>query len=90
MSRKRPIGGSGNAGAAEAPEQGVKMEREVVVAAAEVSLDLDVVDGVVLPQLEPEVLSDDVDNKDEDGKRRYKRQILMELYVGIHNERIRT
>ena len=36
------------------------------------------------------MLSDDVDNKDEDGQRRYKRQILRELYVGMHNRRIRT
>ena len=36
------------------------------------------------------MLSDDVDNKDEDGQRRYKRQILRELYAGMHNRRIRT
>jgi hypothetical protein len=36
------------------------------------------------------VLSDDVDSEDEDGQRRYKRQILRELYVGMHNRRIRT
>ena len=31
-----------------------------------------------------------MDNKDEDGQRRYKRQILRELYAGMHNRRIRT
>ena len=34
--------------------------------------------------------SDNVDNKDEDGQRRYKRQILRELYAGMHNRHIRT
>ena len=36
------------------------------------------------------MLSDDVDNKDEDAERRYKRRILRELYAGMHNRRIRT
>jgi len=36
------------------------------------------------------VLSDDVDSKDEDGQRRYKRQIPRELYARMHNRRIRT
>ena len=36
------------------------------------------------------MLSDDVDIEDEDGQRRYKRQILRELFVGMHNRRIRT
>ena len=36
------------------------------------------------------MLSDDVDSKDEDGQRRYKRKILRELYAGMHNRRIRT
>ena len=35
-------------------------------------------------------MSDDVDSEDEDGQRRYKRQILRELYAGKHNRRIRT
>ena len=35
------------------------------------------------------MLSDDVDSEDEDVQR-YKRQILRELYVGMHNRRIRT
>ena len=36
MPLKRPIGASGDAGAAEAPEHGVNMETEVSVAAGEV------------------------------------------------------
>jgi hypothetical protein len=36
MPPKHPIGGSGNAGAAEAPKHGVNMETEVAVAADEV------------------------------------------------------
>ena len=36
MSPKRPIGGSGDAGAAEAPEHGVNMETEVSVPTNEV------------------------------------------------------
>ena len=36
------------------------------------------------------MLSDDVDNEDEDVHTRYKRQILRELYAGMHNRRIRT
>ena len=31
-----------------------------------------------------------MDNEDEDGQRRYKRQILRELYARMHNRRIRT
>ena len=36
------------------------------------------------------MLSDDVDSKDEDAQRRYKRRILRELYAGMHNRNIRT
>ena len=36
------------------------------------------------------MLSVDVDSKDEDGQRRYERQIPRELYAGMHNRRIRT
>ena len=36
------------------------------------------------------MLSDDVDSKDEDAQRRYKRRILRELYAGMHNRCIRT
>ena len=35
-------------------------------------------------------MSDDLDSEDEDGQRRYKRQILRELYAGMQNWRIRT
>ena len=35
-------------------------------------------------------MSDNVDSEDEDGQRRYKRQILRELYAGINSKRIRT
>ena len=31
-----------------------------------------------------------MDSEDEDAQRRYKRQILRELYAGMHNRRIRT
>ena len=31
-----------------------------------------------------------MDSEDEDGQRRYKRQILRELYAGMHNRHIRT
>ena len=36
------------------------------------------------------MLSNNVDSEDEDGQRRYKRQILRELYEGMHNRHIRT
>ena len=36
------------------------------------------------------MLSDDVDNEDEDVQRRYNRQSPRELYVGMHNRHIRT
>ena len=54
MPPKRPIGGSGDAGAAKAPGHGVEMETEIVVTASELSLHPDVVDGVELPQPEAE------------------------------------
>lgn len=72
MPPKHTIGGSGDAGAAEAPEHGVKLETDVAVAADEVSrgqkCDVDIVDGVVLPLPEPEVPSDFGDGSDDDGK----------------------
>ena len=52
MPPKRPIGGSGDAGAAKAPEHGVEMEIEVAVTAGELSLHPN---GVELPQLEAEL-----------------------------------
>ena len=58
MPPKRPIGGSGDAGAAKAPEHAMEMETEVAVTADKVSLHLDVVDGVELPQPEAEFHTD--------------------------------
>ena len=49
MPPKSPIGRSGDTGAAKAPEHGVEMETEVAVTAGELSLHLDVIDGVELP-----------------------------------------
>ena len=68
MPPKRPIGGSGDAGAAKAPEHGVEMETEVAVTAGELSLHPDVVDGVELPQQEAEfhTASDDHSGDDSD------------------------
>ncbi|KAE8810039.1 E3 ubiquitin-protein ligase [Hordeum vulgare] len=73
MPLKRPIRGSGDTGVAEAPEQCVKMETDVAIAVAEVSLDLDVIDGFLLPQPKPMVYTDfgdDSDNhsSDDDGQ----------------------
>ena len=62
MPPKRPTGGSSDAGAAEAPEHGVKMETEVAVTTGELSLHLDVVDGVELPQPEAEFHTDSDDH----------------------------
>ena len=36
------------------------------------------------------MLFDDADNEDKNVQRRYKRQILRELYAGMHNRCIRT
>ena len=65
MPPKRPIGGSGDAGAAKAPEHGVEMETEVAVTAGEFSLHPDVVDGVELPQPEVEFHTDPGDDFDD-------------------------
>ena len=67
MPPKHPIGGSGDAGAAKAPEHGVEMETEVVVAAGEVSLHHDFVDGIVLPQPEPKIHTDSGDDLGDDS-----------------------
>ena len=78
MPPKRSIGGSGDARAAKAPEHGVEMETEVVVTAGELSLHLDVVDGVELPQPEAEFHTDydnhSGDDSDDD------RQLVSHLY----------
>ena len=58
MPPKCPIGGSGDAGAAKAPEHGMEMETEVAVTTGELSLHPDVVDGVELPQPEAEFHTD--------------------------------
>ena len=67
MSPKRPIGGSGDVGAAKAPEHGVEMETEVAVTAGELSLHPDIVDGVELPQPEAEFHTDSGDNPGDDS-----------------------
>ncbi|XP_073363193.1 uncharacterized protein [Aegilops tauschii subsp. strangulata] len=67
---KRTIGGSGDAGAGEAPAQRMKLRTEVVVAADEVSRgqqrNLDFIAVVVPPQPKPEVHS--YSDNDSDGK----------------------
>jgi len=66
MPPKRPIGGSGDAGAAKAPEHGVEMETEVAVTTDELSLQPDFVDDVVLPQPEAKVHTDSGDDLGDD------------------------
>ena len=46
---KWPFRGSGDAGAAKAPEHGMEMETEVAVTAGELLLHPDIIDGVELP-----------------------------------------
>ena len=71
MPPKRPIGGSGDTGAAKAPEHGAEMETKVAVTTSELSLHPDVVDGVELPQPEVEFHTnsgdDPGDNSDDDS-----------------------
>ena len=67
MPPKRPIGGSGDAGAAKAPEHGVEMETEVAVTAGELSLHPDVIDGIELPQPEAEFHTDSDDHSGDDS-----------------------
>ena len=59
--------GSGDVGAAKAPEHGVEMETEVVVTAGELSLHPDVIDGVELPQPEAEFHTDSGDDPGDDS-----------------------
>ena len=68
MPPKHPIGGSGDARAAEAPEHGVEMEIEVAVTAGELSLHPDIVDGIELPQPEAEFHTDSDDHSGNDGQ----------------------
>ena len=67
MPPKRPTGGSGDAGAAKAPEHGVEMETEVAVTAGELSLHPHVVDDVELPQPEAEFHTDSADHSGDDS-----------------------
>ena len=64
MPPKRPIGGSGNAGAAKAPEHSMEMEIEVAVSAGELSLHPDFVE---LPQSEAEFHTDSDDYSGDDS-----------------------
>ena len=63
---KHPIGGSGDAGDAKAPEDGVEMETEVALTAGELSLHPDIVDSVELPQPEAEFHTDSNDHSSDD------------------------
>ena len=77
MPPKRPIGGSGDAGAAKAPEHGVEMETEVAVTADKLSLHPDVLDGVELPHRDdPGDNSDDHSGDDSDNNE----QLVSHLY----------
>ena len=67
MPPKHPIRGSGDAGAAKAPEHGVEMETEVAVTASELSLHPDIVDGVELPPPEVEFHTDSSDDPSDDS-----------------------
>ena len=67
MQPKRPIGGSGDAGAAKAPEHGVEMETKVAVTAGELLLHPDIVDGIELPQPEVEFHTDSDDHSGDDS-----------------------
>ena len=67
MPPKRPIGGSGDAGAAKAPEHGMEMETEVAVTAGELSLHADVADGVKLPHPKAEFHTDSDDHSGDDS-----------------------
>ena len=67
MPPKHPIGGSGDAGDAKAPEHGVEMEIEVAVTAGEVTLHHDIVDGVEIRQPEAEFHTDSGDHSGDDS-----------------------
>ena len=67
MPPKRPIGGSGDAGAAKVPEHGVEMETKVAVTAGELSLHPDVIDGVEHPQPKAEFHTDSDDHSGDDS-----------------------
>ena len=67
MPPKRPIGRSGDAGAAKAPEHDMEMETKVVVTTGNLSLQPDIVDGVELPQPEAEFHTDSGDDSGDDS-----------------------
>ncbi len=75
MPLKCPIGGSGDAGDAKAPEHGVEMETEVAVTTGELSLHADVVE---LPQPEAEFHTDSDDHSGDDSDD--DRQLVSHLY----------
>ena len=66
MPPKRPIGGSGDVGAAKALEHGVEMETKVAITASELSLHPDVVYSVELPEPEAECHTDSSDDSGDD------------------------
>ena len=67
MPPKRPLGGSGDAGAAEALEHGVEMEVEIADIASKLSLHPDIVESVELPQPEAEFHTDSDDHSGDDS-----------------------
>ena len=67
MPPKRPIGGSGDTGAAKAPKHDMEMETEVAITADELSQQPDVVDGVKLPQPEAGFHTDSGDDSGDDS-----------------------
>ena len=67
MPLKRPIGGSGDARAAKAPEHGVEMETEVHITMGELLLHPDVVNVNELPHSEAEFHTDPDDPSGDDS-----------------------
>ena len=67
MPPKRLIGGSGDAGAAKAPEHGMEMETEVAVTAGELLLHPHIIDGFELPQPQAEFHTDSDDHSGDDS-----------------------
>ena len=67
MPPKRLIRGSGDAGAAKAPEHGVEMETEVAVTAGELLLHPNIVDSVELPHSEAEFHIDSDDHSSDES-----------------------
>ena len=67
MPPKRPIEGSGDAGAAKTLEHGVEMEIEVSFTADELLIQPNVIDDVELPQPEAEFHTDSGDDSSDDS-----------------------